>query len=150
MVMCANQTGWKFGVLAERYPGRFGHLFSPGGQRGPFEEAPYALDNGAFAAWQRNVDFPVAPWLRLLDWAAGKRQRPLWAVVPDKVADREATIAMWREFAPVIRARGFRTAFAAQDDMTFSDRSQDDDDARAGATSFAFPADPPEDWHDRD
>lgn len=119
--MCANQTGFKFGVLAGRYPGRFGHLFSPGAQRGPFAEAPYALDNGAFSAWNRNIDFPVAPWLRLLDWAAGKSLRPLWAVVPDKVADRDATIAMWSEFAPVVRGRGFRPAFAAQDDMTFAD-----------------------------
>lgn len=121
LVLCANQSGFKFGVLAGRYPGRFGHLFSPGAQRGPFPDAPYSLDNGAFGAWMRNVDFDLKAWLKLLAWAASKAQRPMWVVVPDKVGDRAATLAMWSEFVPIVREHGWRPLFAAQDGMTFAD-----------------------------
>jgi hypothetical protein len=55
IVMPANNTGIWVGYLAGRFPGRIGHLFSPGAQRGPFGFMPYAIDNGVFAkgdAWE--------------------------------------------------------------------------------------------------
>lgn len=51
IVMPANSCGWFWHALA-RETGRLGHLFSPGGQRGPWPWFPYALDNGAFACWR--------------------------------------------------------------------------------------------------
>lgn len=121
MVMVSNQTGMEVGHLATRFPGGFGHLYSPGAQRGPWPYLPYALDNGAYPAWERNLYWNEAAWLALLDWAATKEQRPLWSVVPDVVADRERTLEQWGRFAPVVRERGFRPALAIQDGMCFDD-----------------------------
>lgn len=36
--------------MAARYPGCIGHMYSPGGERGPWRELPYALDNDAWPA----------------------------------------------------------------------------------------------------
>lgn len=58
--MPANSCGWFWHALA-RETGRLGHLFSPGGQRGPWPWFPYALDNGAFSCWRptKKRDTPV-------------------------------------------------------------------------------------------
>jgi hypothetical protein len=121
--MVSNHTGYDIGVLAERYRGRglLGHLYSPGAQRGPFEELPYALDNGAYPLWEKNLDWQPGPWLRLLDWAARAKFRPLWALVPDVITDRDRTLERWGEYVGAVSERGFRPAFALQDGMTFDD-----------------------------
>lgn len=119
--MVSNINGTDVGIIAERYRGALGHLYSPGAQRGPWPEIPYALDNGAFGAWEKNIDFPEESWRRLLGWAGDKEQPPLWALVPDSVADRDRTLEKWERFSPVVRAAGFRPAFALQDGMTFED-----------------------------
>jgi hypothetical protein len=121
MVMVANQTNAEFGYLSGRHPGCIGHLYSPGGQRGPWHFFPYALDNGAYVYWQKNLDWDPAPWLELLAWATAQEQRPLWALVPDVVMNRDRTLEQWKEWSPVVRARGFRPALAIQDGMTFED-----------------------------
>jgi len=119
--MVSNATGMEVGLLAGRYPGRIGHLFSPGGQRGPWMELPYALDNGAWGAHLNGRKWNEAEWRALLTWAAMSGIRPLWCVVPDVVANRELTIERWSLFAPAVRAFGWRPAFAVQDGMTFDD-----------------------------
>lgn len=125
MVMPANCGGSDIGYLAGRYPGSIGHIYSPGGQRGPFAYLPYALDNGAFVAWSKKEPWDEASWRRLLIWAAMSGQAPLWALVPDVVADRAGTLAAWQRYADVVRGFGFRPAFAAQDGMTFADVPDD-------------------------
>ena len=45
IVMPANSSGWFWHSLA-RETGRLGHLYSPGGQMGPWPWFPYALDKG--------------------------------------------------------------------------------------------------------
>jgi len=120
VVMVANSGGNDIGIRAERHKS-LGHLYSPGGERGPWPELPYALDNGAWAAAQKNLDFPEDAWRRLLAWAGEKRQPPLWALVPDSVADRDRTLEKWERFSPLVRVAGFRPAFAIQDEMTFAD-----------------------------
>lgn len=118
MVMPANNTGIRIGHLAGKFPGRMGHLFSPGAQRGPFGFMPYALDNGAFAkkdAWEESE------WIDLLDWAKLSGQRPLWAIVPDVVGDRIRTLRKWDLYAPRLAAYGWPLAFAVQDGMTEED-----------------------------
>lgn len=125
IVMVSNQTGFEMGLLIGKYPGRIGHLYSPGGQTGPWPEVPYALDNGAYAAWDNGEPWSEAAWRRLLRWASIKGPQPLWAVVPDVVADRDATLERWREFEPVVRKHGWRPAFAVQDGMTFDDVPDD-------------------------
>lgn len=124
MVMVANQTGIEVGLLAGRYPGRIGHLFSPGGQRGP--HLPYALDNGAWPAHKNKAAWSEAEWRHLISWSAMSGIRPLWAVVPDVVGDREQTIERWHRYSAIVRAHGFRCAFAAQDGMTPDDVPDDE------------------------
>lgn len=121
MVMVANQTGLEVGYLAGRYPGALGHLYSPGAQRGPYPFLPYALDNGAYPLAQRNLDFDFVAWRALLAWAAGQKQRPLWAAVPDVVYHRERTLEWFREHVGTVRAHGLRPALVLQDGMTFED-----------------------------
>jgi hypothetical protein len=124
-VMPANNTGITTGWLAGRWPGRIGHLYSPGGQRGPFHFISYALDNGAYGAHLKKQPFDVAAWRSLLDWAKLSGRAPLWALVPDVVGDRLATLAAWDEYSPVLRSYGWPLAFAVQDGMTYSDVPRD-------------------------
>ena len=126
MVMPSNQTGIEVGLLAGKYPGRIGHLYGPGGQCGPWHEIPYALDNGAWPAHKNARPWDEAAWRQLLVWSAMSGVRPLWALVPDVVGDRAATLARWSEYVSVLRAYGFRAAFAVQDGMTFDDVPDED------------------------
>lgn len=126
MVMVSNQTGYEVGLLAGRYPGALGHLYSPGGERGPFEGLPYALDNGAYVLAGKNLDFDFDAWMRLLHWAKRAPIQPLWAAVPDKVYHRDETIEWWHQHHRTVRAMGFRPAFVAQNGMTHEDVPADD------------------------
>jgi hypothetical protein len=116
--MPANNTGIQVGYLAGRFPGKIGHLFSPGAQRGPFDFIPYALDNGVYAkgdAWEEG------PFFELLDWAKLSGLRPLWVIVPDVVSDRIRTLRKWDLYAPKMAVYGWPLAFAVQDRMEPSD-----------------------------
>lgn len=126
MVMVSNATGIEVGLLAGKYPGRIGHLFSPGGQRGPWEEIPHGLDNGAWPAFLNDEPWNEAEWRHLLVWAALAGIPPQWALVPDVVADRDGTLRQWEIYEPVVRGYGFRRAFAVQNGMTFEDVPDDD------------------------
>ena len=125
IVMVSNHSGTEVGYLAGRYPGALGHLYSPGGQRGPYRFLPYALDNGAFPAYLAGQPWQPEPWRELLRWAAWSMQAPLWSLVPDVVADREATLRAWSIYLPEVQRWGFRPAFAVQDGMTFKDIPDD-------------------------
>ena len=122
-VMPANATGWFWHCLA-RETGRIGHLFSPGAERGPWPWFPYALDNGAFAAWDiaNNVwdeaAWDVNAWRRMLFWASSQQQKPLWAIVPDWIGDGAKTIERWHQFKGEVP---FAKALAVQDGMTIED-----------------------------
>lgn len=119
--MVSNQTGIDVGILAMRYPGWIGHMFSPGGERGPWEEVPHGLDNDAWPAFLNKRPRNVAGHLRMLNWSILSGIPPLFALVPDAVGDREATLREWDVWAPRMKAMGFRLGFAAQDGMTFAD-----------------------------
>jgi hypothetical protein len=120
IVMPANSTGWFWHCLA-RETGRIGHLFSPGAERGPWPWMPYALDNGAFAAWDAKQNrwdesrWSVDAWKRLIFWAESKQQRPRWAIVPDVPGNAEATFERWDRFKDMVP---FTKAMAVQDGMT--------------------------------
>lgn len=130
--MPANNTGIVVGWMAGTYPGRIGHLFSPGAQRGPFPFMPYAFDNGAFGAgdaWEE------APWFKMLDWGRLSGQRPLWALVPDVVGDRLRTLRKWDIYAPQLARYGWPLAFAVQDGMTSRDVPRDASVVFVGGTT---------------
>lgn len=126
MVMISNQTGFEAGYLVAKYPGYLGHIYSPGGEAGPWPFMPYALDNGAWPAFKNGRPWVEAEWRYLLNWGAMSSYRPLWAIVPDVVGDKDATLANWPKYVDVIRGYGFRPAFAAQDGMTFEDVPDDE------------------------
>lgn len=123
IVMPSNSSGWFWHALA-RETGRLGHLYSPGGQRGPWPWFPYALDNGAFSCWDPDSNtFDAEKWERverkwhhLIVWAQCQRQQPLWAIVPDVPGNAEATFHRWAEYAPKLTR--VPRALAVQDGMT--------------------------------
>jgi hypothetical protein len=124
IVMPANNTGVRTGYLAGRFPGKIGLLFSPGGQRGPFDFLPYAIDNGVYGkgeAWEEG------PFFDLLDWAKLSGQNPRWVIVPDVVADRIRTLRRWDLYAERVAKYGWPLAFAVQDGMDVSDVPKDAD-----------------------
>lgn len=81
------------------------------------EGFPYALDNGAWTAFQRGEPFDVAAFekaVALLGRGAD------WIVVPDKVADAAESLRMAEEWVP--RLRGIAPLLiAVQDGMTEAD-----------------------------
>jgi hypothetical protein len=119
IVMTANNTGREQRALAAAFPGRVGLLLSPAGWRKP--HGPYALDNGAFPAWTKGRPWDEAAFLKLLENATKAGTIPLWVLVPDVVADREATIALWHQWEPALRDYGWPLAFAVQDGMEQTD-----------------------------
>lgn len=119
--MPSNNSAALIHHLAGRYPGKLGHLYSPGGERGPYPWLPYALDNGAYSAFTDGTPFDRQAWEQLLVWASFAAQPPTWCLVPDVVGDRDATLRAWDTYAPSVRAHGWPLAFAAQDGMRFDD-----------------------------
>lgn len=118
--MPANASGWFWHCLA-RETGNIGHLFSPGGQRGPWPWFKYALDNGAFSAWDQKQnlwieeDWDLDAWRKLVRWAQTQTQPPEWAIVPDWIGCGARTIERWHKFKNEIP---FPKAIAVQNGMT--------------------------------
>lgn len=102
----------QFRPLFAAHPNLFGMLAVPRDGNALPECGRWAADNGAFS------NFDPAAFRAMLDrhrWAA---DRCLWVTAPDRVGDAEATSALFREWAPEIRQRGYRVALVAQDGLT--------------------------------
>jgi|6_EtaG_2_1085325.scaffolds.fasta_scaffold05289_3 hypothetical protein len=123
MVMLGNHSSPVFHYWAGKYPGKLGWLIGPSAQ--PKTKlrpwVSYALDNDAFAAWQNGTPWDEGLYFRFLDWVATQSFKPMWATVPDVVADASATLANWAKYAPRCRAYGFGLAFVMQDGVKLSD-----------------------------
>ena len=119
--MPSNNTGIVVGYLAGRYPNKIGHLFSPDGLRATYDWMPYALDNGKFACWSSGKQWDEEAYRQMLELVAARSQEPLWALVPDEVANAPETLRLWEVWMPVIRSYGWPAAFAVQDGMTSGD-----------------------------
>jgi hypothetical protein len=122
--MPANNCGWQVHYWQGKYGG-LGHLYSPGGgNRGPYDHLPHALDNGRFPCWSSGRRWDADLYITFLRHYrvanhAGASP-PLWALVPDVVGDADETMREWEAWAPVVRRElpGVPLAFAAQDGMT--------------------------------
>lgn len=125
LVMPSNNTGIVVGYLAGRHPGKIGHLFSPDGLRRTHDWMPFALDNGKFACWDSGKVWDEAAYRGMLSEVAGRTQQPLWALIPDQVADAAETLRLWSVWLPVIQNYGWSPAFAVQDGMTKADVPSD-------------------------
>lgn len=121
MVMPSNNCKAEVHYWQGLYGG-LGHLYAPGGERGPYAHLPYALDNGAFGAFTRQESFDTVAFLKLLEWSSVREIEPLWVVVPDEVGEPRATLEKWSEWAPRIRDNfGYQLALAVQDGMVPKD-----------------------------
>lgn len=72
----------------------------------------WAADNGCFAQGEA---FELEVFFDWLDGAFPYRSTCLFAVAPDVVGDAAATLRRALPALPIIRARGFRVAYVAQD-----------------------------------
>jgi hypothetical protein len=121
-IMLSNNTGKKVRALWAKYPTRFACLFGIDGWRNV--DMPYALDNGRYAATTKGKDWEVDKFRLLLDKAAAHKKPPIFVVVPDVVADREATLAewdTWTDGAHWFKRYKFKLAFVVQDGMAPED-----------------------------
>lgn len=117
IVMPSNCVGFDCGYIAGNHPGRLAHLYSPNGWMIPKQTVRYALDNGRFSK-----DWSEEAYLKMLKKASLHREPPMWALVPDIVGDRQATLDEWALWSPRLKEMGFSTlAFACQDGMTAAD-----------------------------
>lgn len=135
MVMPSNNTSALVRQLGRLFPGNMGLLIGPGGWREPTHYLPYALDNGAYPAYTKGIEWTAVEWRNLLDRASTSRIKPLWCAVPDCVADAEATKKMWREWSPFVVEQGFKRAFVVQDGMTAVDVPPDADVVFVGGST---------------
>jgi len=118
IIMVTNNTGFMAGLLAGQYPGRIGHLYSPGGFKYPYDGIPYALDNGRYAATTKGHDWDENAFLGMLSRVMRQcNEEPRWVVVPDAVGSRDRTLREWDKWAPRLQKDGWALAMAVQDDM---------------------------------
>jgi hypothetical protein len=125
--MPSNSTGWFWHSLA-RETGKLGHLYSPGGQRGPWPWFPYACDNGAFSCWDPKTNTfdddkwkqTEPEWLKLIHWTWRTGTMPLWCIIPDVPGNAERTLERWHTYSKRFLG-GIPLAMAVQDGMEPSD-----------------------------
>lgn len=118
IVMPTSNTGFECGRLFGAYPDRMAHLIGADDKRTP--PARYAIDNGVFGAFSSGRKWSPEPFFGLLETIA-QVKRPMWAVVPDAVGDKDETLRKWDEHAEAVRLFDVPLAFAAQDGMTPDD-----------------------------
>lgn len=135
IVMPANNSKAEVHYLAGRYPGKVGWLFSPGGFRSPLSWMPYALDNGKFSVWSQGEEWDEEGYIAFIERFAKEKIKPRWALVPDVVADRIATLREWVRWASRLRALGYSLAFAVQDGMQPADVPSEADVVFVGGTT---------------
>jgi hypothetical protein len=125
IVMPANNNAMRVGHLAGKYPGRIGHLYSPGGLRGPYDFMPFALDNGRYPAWDKGIEWNEEAFLGMLERVQESRLAPRWVLVPDRVGDRDGTLREWDAWCHRLEQFSWPLAFAAQDGMSIDDVPQE-------------------------
>jgi hypothetical protein len=123
MVMPSNNSSAIVHFWAGRYPDRLGWLVGPSAMAKTKLRPwmPFALDNDAFASWTTGRPWDESAWLKMLNAVRSSQLVPRWVLVPDVVADREATLAKWEQYAPVAARYGWPLAIAVQDGMTPAD-----------------------------
>lgn len=141
MLLCGQVNRvWHF--WCGRNPGSVGVLIGPSyGKKVPVDKwMPFALDNDAFTAWRDQKSWDVEAWRAMLKWIRMTRLAPLWAAVPDVVANRESTLANWPIYRDEIKGLGWPAAFCVQDGMTPDDVPEDADVVFVGGSDrWKFP-----------
>jgi hypothetical protein len=99
--------------VARTDPRRVGVLLQPGGRtrRALLDDRIWAVDNAGFRGF---VEQPFLSRLAQLRGVAGCK----FVVAPDVLKDHEATLAMFKQWGPRLRAEGWPVAFVAQNGCT--------------------------------
>lgn len=137
MVMPSTNSGPLMRRLSREHPGKIGWLVGPR-WRTKIKlktEIPFALDNDAFTCWRDGKPFDVASWRATLTWAKQSGFTPLWVLVPDVVADRDATLDSWHQYRDEAKSFGWPLAFAVQDGMKPEDVPNDASVVFVGGTT---------------
>lgn len=137
MVMPANNSSAIVHYWAGKHPGKIGWLIGPTAisktKLRPW--IPFALDNDAFASWTKRQAWDEAAWIAMLRAVRAQSMKPRWVLVPDVVADREATLEKWDQYAPTAAAYGWPLAFAVQDGMAPADIPENAEVVFVGGTT---------------
>ena len=117
-VMCSNHSSTWYMDLCRKHPDNLGWLIGPRHWKNPREGVAFALDNDAYQSFTNGTPYDFDAWLRFLDKVSATGMEPLWALVPDVVANKDKTLEQWAKYSPLVMERGWRTALAVQDGMT--------------------------------
>lgn len=142
MMLIMGQSNRIWHYWSGKYPGSVGVLIGPSyGKKVPIDKwMPFVLDNDAFTAWRDGKKWSLDAWITMLRLVKMTGLNPLWAAVPDVVANREATLANWPKYKEEVQRRGWQTAFCVQDGMTPDDVPTDADVVFVGGTDrWKFP-----------
>jgi len=105
-------------MLAEMASVGIGRVMTPDARSQPAPEERWALDNGAFAAWRRgDPEFPAEQFRTHLEWGARQATMPVWAVVPDRVAQGPTSLDYSTEWLTGGELPGWPWYLAVQDGM---------------------------------
>lgn len=120
IVMLGNHSSPPVHYWAGKYPNKIGWLVGPSGMTKTKvrEWLPWALDNDAFSAWENGDEWNESLYWKFLDWAKTQKHQPMWAAVPDVVADLSGTLRNWNKFNERVAEYEWPLAFVVQDGMT--------------------------------
>ncbi len=137
MVMPSNNSSAIVHYWAGRYPGKIGWLVGPSAMSKTKLRPwmPFALDNDAFGAWTTGREWSEEAWLAMLRTIKQSGFTPRWVLVPDVVADREATLAKWKVYSKVAARFDWPLAIAVQDGMQADDLPGDAQVVFVGGTT---------------
>lgn len=123
MVMPSNHSSALVHYLAGKHPGRIGWLVGPSAlpKTKLRDWMPFACDNDAFTAWTQKTPWDYEAWIGMLRKIRNSGQDPRWVLVPDVVANREATLEAWGKYSSIAGDFGWPLAFALQDGMSPED-----------------------------
>jgi hypothetical protein len=142
MLLC-GQSNRIWHMLAGRFPGSVGVLVGPSYlSKVPFGDdwMPFALDNDAFKAWENKKLWSLDSWRNMVRQVRMRGAKPIWAAVPDVVANKQETIKNWYRYAAEVQAAGWKTAFCVQDGMKPRDVPDQADVVFVGGTNaFKYP-----------
>jgi len=119
VVMISNNAGFEAGYLYGKYPSKIAHLQNPMDYKTPKKNVSWALDNGVFGAHEKGAIWDQEPFYKYLEkyyWA-----KPIWAVVPDSVGNRDETLKKWELHHKSVSGFVDNLAFAVQDGMVPED-----------------------------
>ncbi len=137
MLMPSSHSSAIIHYWAGKYPNRIGWLFGPSAMKKTKlrKWIPFALDNDAFSAWTNGTEWDEGAWFKMLENIKRSAFTPLWALVPDVVADKDKTLEKWRRYAGFVDEMGWSKAFAVQDGMVPSDVPDNADIVFVGGTT---------------